>query len=382
MSDPEEEIETSGWPEGGVTDGMLSGLKILDFTTFLPGPFCTQMFGDMGADVIKVEHPAGDPARGYAGGMYEIANRNKRAITLDLKRESDQRQALRLARHADVVLESFRPGVADRLGIGAEALRATNKGLVYCSISGFGQTSPWRDRPGHDLTYLAKSGALSFSPHWKGFPKRSGVPIADLSASSFAAVAILAALRDRDRSGVGCYLDVSLLDSTMAFIAPRGGPGLTLRDEDRLGVYANNDIYLAADGERVAVSAVEQHFWERLRDGLKDYAPGLLDPRFADGAGRVRHGDDLYDLLEAAFVQEPAEHWEGVFGRLDVPVERVTSLAEAARSEHAAMRELVAGPPEREQIIFPVRRDGAIIGRFRRPPPGLGMHNAEILDED
>lgn len=366
-------------PRQGEAGTMLSDLCVLDFSTFLPGPYCTQIFADMGADVIKVEAPQGDPSRSYAGGMYEIGNRNKRAITLDLKQPGDIAHALALAASADVLVEGFRPGVADRLGIGYEAVKAVNPAIVYCSVSGFGQTGPWRDRPGHDLTYLAISGALSFSPHWHGKPKRSGVPIGDLSGSSFAAISILAALRERDRRGEGCWLDVSLVDATMAFVAPRGGPGINLRDEDRLGVYANNDVYETADGEMVAVSAVEDKFWLRLRQGLLPYAPGLADSRFDLPRDRIRHGDALYDLLADAFRQKPAAHWTALFEELDVPVERTLPLAEAARSEHAAARGIVARCGEDEQLVFPVHRNGRPIGSYRSLPPSLGEHNDEII---
>jgi crotonobetainyl-CoA:carnitine CoA-transferase CaiB-like acyl-CoA transferase len=371
------------WPaRTEAAQGMLADLRVLDFTTFLPGPYCTQMFADMGADIIKVEAPQGDPSRTYAGGMYEIANRNKRAITLNLKDEGDRTQALALAASADIVLESFRPGVAQRLGIGYEHVKAARNDTIYCSISGFGQTSPWRDRPGHDLTYLAISGALSFSPHWHGKPKRSGVPVADLAGSSFAAISILAALHDRQKSGQGCWLDVAIADATIAFIAPRGGPGLNLRNEDRLGVYANNDLYDAADGVTLAVSAVETKFWERLRDGLAPFAPALGDERFASPASRIEHGDALHALLTEAFAQKSSAHWLALFEKLDVPVEQTLSLAEAARSEHALARGIVETCNGDEQIVFPVHRNGEVIGRYSQRAPALGANNREILCQD
>jgi crotonobetainyl-CoA:carnitine CoA-transferase CaiB-like acyl-CoA transferase len=358
---------------------MLSHLRVLDFTTFLPGPYCTQILADLGADVIKVEAPQGDPARGYSSGMYEIGNRNKRGVVLDLKIASDQARACRLAAEADVVLEGFRPGVAARLGVGYEQLKAVRPDIVYCSISGFGQTGPWRDRPGHDLTYLAVSGALSFSPHWRGEPKRSGVPVADLAASSFAAIAVLAALSDRDRTGEGCWLDVSIADATMAFIAPRGGPGLRHRNEDRLGVYANNDLFQSADGQTLAVSAVEDKFWDRLRAGLLPYAEGLADPRFDTPGDRIRNGDALSDLLASAFLQKTASDWVALFEELDVPVERTLPLADAVRGPQARARGIVGECGGDEQVVFPVHRNGVVIGGYRSRPPSLGQHTAEVF---
>lgn len=363
-----------GWPSTGEpATGMLSDLRILDFSTLLPGPYCTQIFADMGADVLKVEQPGGDPARHFPGGMYEIANRNKRSITLNLKDPADQARALALAAEADVVLEGFRPGVAERLGIGYEQIRAVKPDIVYCSISGFGQTGPWRLRPGHDLTYLATSGGLAFSPHWHGKPRRSGIPIADLSASTFAAISILAALRDRDRGNAGgAWLDVAISDTTLAFAAPRGGLGVRLSDADRVSVYPHNDLFETADGETIAVSAVEKKFWDQLRRALSDYVPELADTRFDEAEGRLRHGDLLSDLLARAFLQKEAQYWVALFEKLDVPVERTLPIAEAARTEHSAARGLLATCEGDEQIVFPVHCNGSVIGRYRRRAPGLG----------
>src|SRR4051812_753402 len=195
----------------------LIDIRVLDLSQLLPGPFCTQILADLGAAVVKVEPPDGDPARGMPSDLFATANRNKASVDLDLKAPADRNACLRLAAASDVVVEGFRPGVVERLGVGYEDVRARNPGVVYCSISGFGRTGPRRDRPGHDANYLAASGALAYSGHWSEVPRRSGLPIADLAASCYGAIAILAALHERARTGLGGHIDLAMADAAMAF---------------------------------------------------------------------------------------------------------------------------------------------------------------------
>jgi crotonobetainyl-CoA:carnitine CoA-transferase CaiB-like acyl-CoA transferase len=356
----------------------LSGLRVLDFSTFLPGPYCTQMLADLGADVIKVEPPGGDPARELDDGIYEVANRNKRGILINLKTPDGQERCRSLAESADVVVEGFRPGVARRLGVHYESMRQSNPGVVYCSISGFGQTGPNRDRPGHDLTFLAMSGALSFAAHWGEPPRRSGVPIADLAAASHAAIAILAALRTRDRTGAGTYLDVAIADSAMAFASPRGGADLRSGTGNGGVAYPANDVFRAGDGRSIAVSAVEQKFWERMRAVLVEAEPALTDTRFDTPEGRRVHGDLLRSALVTAFGTRPAAHWIEVLSAVDVAVEPILSLPEAADSAHARARGIVHVANRERHVLFPVIADGRPLGQFDRPAPQIGQHDDEI----
>jgi crotonobetainyl-CoA:carnitine CoA-transferase CaiB-like acyl-CoA transferase len=365
-------------PAPGV--GPLADLRVLDFSTFLPGPYATQILADLGADVVKVEPPGGDDARRLPG-IHGAANRNKRGIVANLKEDRDRTACLRLAAEADVVVEGWRPGVAARLGVGYEDVRRVRPDVVYCSISGYGQTGPNRDKPGHDLNFLAASGGLAFSAHWGEPPRRSGVPVADLAGSTHAVIAILSALHERDRTGEGCHLDVAIVDATMAFASPRGGPSFAVHDEQRLGVYAVNDVYETRDGALVAVSAVEPKFWTRLRKVLSPYMPRLREPRFDDADGRREHGDELKSVLAEAFRQRDADEWVAVFRKADVPVERVLTLAEAARSPQAAARGVVASRGGEEQVVFPVLRDGRPMGRFDRRAPDLGEHNAALINK-
>jgi crotonobetainyl-CoA:carnitine CoA-transferase CaiB-like acyl-CoA transferase len=359
--------------------GPLWGVRVLDFSTLLPGPYATQILADLGADVVKLESPRGDEARRFANGMYAVANRNKRAVVADLTNDRERAATLALAAEADVVVEGFRPGVMDRLGVGYEAVRKVRPAIVYCSITGFGQNGPNRDKPGHDISYLAASGGLAYSAHWQQGPRRSGVPIADLAGASFATIAILSALRERDRDGSGCHLDVSIADATMAFASPRGGPSFSVADEERLSVYPTNDLFAAADGAVLAVAAVEEKFWAALRSILAEYEPELADHRFDDEAGRRRHGDELQALLGRAFGRRDAAEWEQAFAASDVSVERVLSLAEAAHGPQARSRGVVATLGGEEQVVFPVLRDGSVMGSFRSPAPAHGQHSEQLL---
>lgn len=346
-------------------EGCLSDLRVLDFSTLLPGPFCTQILADLGADVITIEPPGGDPCRRVPGDIYTVVNRSKNVMTADLKNASDRAACLRLAKEADVLVEGFRPGVVARLGIGYEDVRYENQRIVYCSISGFGQTGPFRDRPGHDITYLAVSGGLSFSPHWHGTPRRSGIPIGDLAGATFATIAILTALREAERKGIGSYLDVSIADATMACIAPRGGSRLDITNADRYGVYPTNELYETADGELIAVAAVEQKSWQCLRDGLAPYAPIVTEPKFDTPEGRhSEHGDELVRILTNAFRKKRASEWLSILSSRDLCVERVVSLAEAARGSHASARGFVVERDGERHVVFPVIKNGRTMGRW------------------
>ena len=193
----------------------LKGIQVVDFSMFVPGPFASALLADLGAEVIKVEMPGGDPGRGYVPVQFETENRNKRSLALDLKNPAAKEIVHRLVRKADVVVEGFRPGVAKRLSIDFESLKSANPKLVYCSISGYGQTGPWRERPGHDVNYVAAAGTLAFPGQWLKPPARSSLPIADMAGGAFATIALLAALRE----GKGAYLDLSLFEAAFFLAA-------------------------------------------------------------------------------------------------------------------------------------------------------------------
>lgn len=367
--------------KGAMADGWqpLEGVRVLDFSLLLPGPFATLTLADLGADVVKVEPPSGDFARRIPFAMFRMANRNKRSMTVDLKHPDAKRVVARLAGWADVAIEGFRPGVADRLGIGPEALAASNPRLIYCSLSGYGQTGPARDVPGHDLNYLAAAGALVLAGHWTEPPRRSGLPVADLAGGSYAAIAILAALHERQRTGRGAYLDLSLAEAAMSYTAIRHGLDLDRTSRDHL--WPTNDLFETADGEWIALGIVEEHFWRNFVDAAGDLAPDLGEMRYASEPDRRRNGDVLAARMRETMRQRVAEDWLGRFRRHDVPAQRVLTPAEASRSAQATVREMVLERDGERHIPFPVRVNGSRGAALRNTAPAVGAHTGAILAE-
>lgn len=345
----------------------LSGVRVVDFSMFVPGPFASSILADLGAEVIKVEPPRGDPGRGYVPVQFETENRNKRSLALDLKNSAAKEIVERLARKAQVVIEGFRPGVVKRLGIDYETLRKHNGRLVYCSISGYGQTGPWRDRPGHDVNYVAAAGGLAFPGQWLKAPARSSLPIADMTGGSFAAIAILAALRE----GKGAYLDLSLFEAAFFLAAMRHG--LDPRVDPRAHIFPVNDVFECADGARLTLGILEEHFWQNF----VKLVPELADERFATDAKRRQHGDELSALLEKIFRQKSGAQWQRLLEENDIPVDLCVTPGEAAR--HAQLLDRQAA--ERGYAKFPVWASGRRGGAVRAGTPKLGEHTREILVE-
>src|SRR5690349_24647306 len=254
---------------------------------FVPGPFASALLADLGAEVIKVEMPGGDPGRGYVPVQFETENRNKRSLALDLKNPAAKEIVQRLVRNSDIVVEGFRPGVAKRLGIDFETLKTIKSNLVYCSISGYGQTGPWRERPGHDVNYVAAAGALAFPGQWLKPPARSSLPIADMGGGAFAVIAILAALRE----GKAAYLDLSLFEAAFFLAAMRHS--LDPSVDARAHLFPVNDAFETQDGKRLTLGILEEHFWKNF----VKLAPELGEERFSTDASRRENGDALSDLL-------------------------------------------------------------------------------------
>jgi crotonobetainyl-CoA:carnitine CoA-transferase CaiB-like acyl-CoA transferase len=345
----------------------LAGIHVVDFSMFVPGPFASSILADLGADVIKVEPPRGDPGRSYVPVQFETQNRNKRSIALDLKQPAAAGVVARLAARAQVVLEGFRPGVAKRLGIDYEALRKHNATLIYCSLSGYGQTGPWRERPGHDVNYVAAAGGLAFPGQWRKPPARSSLPIADMTGGAFAAVAVLAALRE----GKGAYLDLSLFEAAFFLAAMRHSLD---RDVDpRAHLFPVNDVFETADGKRLTLGILEEHFWQNF----VRLAPELNEERFASDARRRANGDALSAKLEEVMRQKTAAEWQRLLEEHDVPVDLCVTPGEAASHPQLVERRAV----ERGYAKFPVWANGRRGGALRAGTPRLGEHSREILVE-
>ncbi|MEW6168248.1 MAG: CaiB/BaiF CoA-transferase family protein [Pseudomonadota bacterium] len=356
----------------------LQGLRVLDFSLLLPGPFATVTLADLGAEVLKIEPPGGDFARRMAGPMHAMVNRNKRTLVLDLKNPAARPLVERLAGWADVVVEGFRPGVAARLGVDHARLAALNPRLVYCSISGYGQSGPDRDRPGHDLNYLAASGALMFSGHWQGPPRRSGLPVADLAGASLAVIAILAALHERQHSGSGRYLDLALADAALAWSAARHG--LDATGPSRAHLYPTNDVFETADGQALALGIIEPHFWAGFVAATADLAADFGRPAWADEAGRLADGDALHRRIAEVLRSRPAQDWLARFARHDVPVQRLLAPAEAGRTPQALARALVLERDGQRHIPFPVWADGRRGARLTRTASAVGADDQAALE--
>lgn len=334
---------------------------------FVPGPFASSILADLGAEVIKVEMPRGDPGRGYVPVQFHTENRNKRSIALDLKHQEAGAVVKRLVRNAQIVLEGFRPGVAKRLGIDYESLRKVKAELVYCSISGYGQTGPWRERPGHDVNYVAAAGALAFPGQWLKAPARSSLPVADMGGGAFAAISILAALHE----GKGACLDISLFESAFFWAAMRHG--LDAQADPRAHLFPVNDVFETADGKRLTLGILEEHFW----GNFVQLAPELEQERFGSDRLRREHGDELSSLIAQVIKQRTAADWLRLCEANDVPVDLCVTPGEAAHHPQLVERQAL----ERGYAKFPVwagaRRGGAI----RRGTPKLGEHSREILGE-
>jgi crotonobetainyl-CoA:carnitine CoA-transferase CaiB-like acyl-CoA transferase len=350
----------------------LAGVRVLDFSPLLPGPFGTLALADLGADVLKVEPPGGDGGRHLPSSLFRMANRNKRSLVLDLKRPAAAEVVRRLASWADVVMEAFRPGVADRLGIGAAALRAINPRLIYCSLSGYGHSGPDRMRPGHDLNYLAAAGTMTLSGHWGQAPRRSAIPVADLAGGSLAAIAILAALHE----GKGRTLDLSLAEAAMAFTAIRHGLDLDGPSQDHL--WPTNDLIETADGA-IALGIVEEQFWRNFVRAAADLAPDLARAEWATEPGRRTDGDAVSTRLREVMRQRETADWMARFERDDVPAQVRLTPHQASRAPQIVAREMVMEMAGERHIPFPVVVDGARGAALRRTAPGLGADTDATL---
>ncbi|MBB6228498.1 crotonobetainyl-CoA:carnitine CoA-transferase CaiB-like acyl-CoA transferase [Polymorphobacter multimanifer] len=315
--------------------GKLSGVRVVDLSLFLPGPMLTGMMADQGASVIKVEPPAGDPARAMGpfeaghGVWFRNLNRGKTSVALDLKTEAGKAALWDLLGDADVMVEGFRPGVIGRLGFGAEAVRARFPRLVYCSISAFGQTGPMADHPAHDLGVQAEAGLLALNDGADGVPVVPGVPSADMAAGLTGLAAVLMALFDRTRTGEGATIDCSMLGSLAPWSAHvvgeaiRGGPGPVSARQRSLGGAAFYNVYGCADGGHVVLCGREPKFVEALLTALG--RPDLVEA----ACGEAGPGQDVVKaFLAETFAAQPRAFWEGWFAGRDVAFAPVRSLGE------------------------------------------------------
>ncbi|HEX8966762.1 MAG TPA: CaiB/BaiF CoA-transferase family protein [Chloroflexota bacterium] len=365
----------------------LHGLRVLDLTRLLPGPFCTMLLADLGADVVKVEEPsAGDPLRHSpplhddTSALFLLVNRNKRSLTLDLKTTEGHELFMRLVARADVLVEGFRPGVMDRLGAGYDQVARNNPRLIYASLSGFGQAGPYRDRPGHDLNYLALAGVLGYNVDRDGQPVPPAVQIADLGAGTLAALAILAAVVSRQTTGHGQSVDVSLFASAFAWlptlVAPLFGQGRAAAPGEPVlaGGLPQYNVYATADARFISLGALEPRF-------LRTFLEHVGRPELAD----VTDPDRLRRELETIFRSRTLLEWRESLADVDTCFGPVNTLEEAVQDPQVRALGLLTSIEHPRLGVLPQISPPFVFSHtpalVRRPPPELGEHSLEILGE-
>lgn len=375
----------------------LRGVRVLDFTRVLAGPLCTMLLGDLGADVIKIEAPRGDETRQWGppwlgtgeareSAYYLAVNRNKRSLVLNLKTPEGQKIARALAQQSHIVIENFKPGQMAGFGLSYDELKDENPALVYASITGFGQTGPYRDRPGYDHVIQGMSGLMSITGLPDGQPTKVGVAVADVITGLFALSAILAALRGAEMSGVGQHLDLALLDSQLAGLVNIASSALVSgRTPARYGNQHANIVpyqnFQASDGAfSVAVGNDGQFRALCTIIGRDEWA---TDPRFATNPARVQHRDMLIAALQQIFLTRTAGEWVDALLAEGIPAGPINTVTDALHDPHVMARGLIrettlANGETLPYIASPLMPE---TGEIRHPPPTLGQHSEEILRE-
>ncbi|MEP1352454.1 MAG: CaiB/BaiF CoA-transferase family protein [Tateyamaria sp.] len=376
----------------------LAGVRVLEFGQIAAGPFAGSLLADLGADVVKVERPdGGDGMRSWppltdngAGDLYSenfaSLNRNKRSITANLKDPEDLARLKRLAAECDVIVENYRPGVLDRLGLGYDALRADNSALVYCSISGYGQTGPYHKKGAFDVTVQGMSGLMSVTGEKGGVPVKAGVPVGDFCAGLYAGYTILAKLMQARETGQGGHIDCSMLGSLLGVAALQTSQYFgTGEAPEALGsAHPRNAPYRAfqASDAPFIIAAGNDKLWEQVA-----HAVGLShlieDPRFATQLWRAENQDGLFDLLQPEFEKQTAEYWLTEMDKRGVPCSPINTYPEVFEGEQVKHMNLVRSVTlpngqETRTTAFPIQMTGYDFEIFRDPPK-LGAHNEDVL---
>jgi alpha-methylacyl-CoA racemase len=364
-----------------MTNTLLTGIRILDLSRLLPGPFCSQYLAQLGAEVIKVEEPqGGDYNRALSPELFEIINRGKKSVTLDLRKPEDVALFHKLVKDADVVLESFRPGVMDKLGCGYETLKQINPKVVFAALTGYGQTGPYRDRAGHDMNYLGYAGVLDQIGAAGGPPVQSNVQIADLAGGALTcAIGILAAVIGAQKSGEGSFVDVGMHDGSLAlqvlaFSAIRATGHAQPRGEDMLsGALPNYCFYECADGKYVAVGALEPKFWVNLTAALG--RPDLARKPLAPG----KLSDGVRAEVAAIFKTKTRDDWELLLLQHDACTTAILTPEEMLKDPQVLARGLVEQVKGKPAPSMPIQFPGLqmpVCG----PAPKLGADNDAVLN--
>jgi len=361
--------------------GALNGITVIDLSRLLPGPYCSMILADHGARVIAVEDK-----RFLADGLFfNLINRNKEHMSLNLKTEKGQEIFYRLIEKADVLLEGFRPGVVDRLGVGYESVRKANPNIIYCSITGYGQNGPFRDRVGHDANYLSYAGVLDLIGEKDRPPSIPGVQIADIAGGGMnAAIGILLALFARQNTGQGQYIDISMTDGMVGFLPaalffrqltgqePKRADGLLSHR------YACYNTYETADGRYLSIGAVENRFWKQLCDTLEipEYAPLQYDDQ---------RREEILQYMRKTFKQKTLDEWDAMLGNLDICWGKIQSIREVLEDPLFLQRETVVETEGRDgdksKTLGVTVKLSETPGSVRTPPVNFGESTAAILEE-
>ena len=375
----------------------LEGIRVLDLTRALAGPFCTLMLGDYGADVIKIEIPgAGDDTRhwgppfvGEESAYFLSINRNKRSLTLNFKEPEAVNIFLKLAKDADVVVENFTPGVMSRFGLDYDAVKKVNPKIVYCSISGFGQTGPYQNRPAYDQIMQGISGIMSITGEPDGEPQKVGIAVSDIGAGMWSAFAIMIAVFHRDRKGEGQYIDISMMDAQVAWLTYQAATYFANEEPPkRLGAahptLVPYQAFMCLDGKFINVAVGSERIWERFCQGMK--MPEMKDnPDYATNGDRVRNRAEIVPKLQEIFLTRTVNEWVQDLQEFNVPCGPINDLADVFSDPQLLHREMLVEMAH--PTLGTIKQTGIPIkfsltpGGLDRHPPLLGEHNGELLKE-
>ena len=379
------------------SEQLLEGVRVIDLTRILAGPYCTMLLGDLGADVIKIEVPErGDDTRQWgppftAGGQsayFLAANRNKRSLTLDLKSDRGMEILKALIQTGDVLIENFRAGTLEKWGLSYEQLQELKPDLVYCTVTGYGYTGPYRDRPGYDFVVQALGGFMSVTGPEDGQPYRAGIAIADLASGIYASNAVLASLFARERTGSGQRIDISLLDCQVALMSYVASNYLVSKEPPRRFGNAHPNIvpyevFEAEDGY-FAFAAGNDLQWARFCKAV-DHEAWETDERFSTNPARLKNRTELVGLLNELFATHAIKHWVELCESIGLPASPINTMDAALADPQVIARKLVMEVPHHTEGSVPLLRSPLNIptapSKVRYPPPTLGQHTDEILAE-
>ena len=375
----------------------LGDLRVLDLTRALAGPYCTLMLGDYGADIVKIEVPgSGDDTRGWGppyigdqAAYFLQANRNKRSMTLNLKHPQGKQIFLDLAKDADVIVENYTPGVVQRLGIDYDVVQKLNPLIVYCSISGYGQTGPYKEKPAYDQVMQGLGGIMSLTGEVNGPPMKMGVALTDIGAGMNAAFAIMAALHHREQSNRGQYIDISMLDLQVSWLTYQAGAYFATGLPPKKAGAAHPNLvpyqyFICKDDKYINIAVGSERLWRRFCAAMN--MEGLAEsPEYANNVQRVINRDSLVSLIQQKFLEKPLDEWVQLIESAGVPCGAINDVADVLNDAQVKARDMVLEIPH--PTLGTIQQTGVSVkfsltkGGIGRHPPLLGEHTGEILVE-